>query len=91
MKVIYKQILPFEILNDFKIIELPLKSVILSIQIQFNRITIWYEFDKQFEHNLVDRKIFCIGTGISFDFTVENKYITTLQYCGIVYHFYEGV
>lgn len=69
-------------------ITMPFGARVLSVQLQYNYVTVWYEFDAEQTRKL-EHKITAVGTGHPISRYV-GEYLTTLQFDGgrLVLHYY---
>ena len=83
-----KRILKYNIsLGGEDMVEIPVKSVVRSIQIQDGALKLWAEVDDE-EHEYCRRFFRALATG--FDEIPDNSvYITTVQLGWTVWHIYE--
>lgn len=85
MTTIYKY--QFDIADKVEV-EMPRHAIILSIQVQDNKPTLWAQVETG--HQMETRTFRIYGTGHSLDmFATEGKYLQTIQLDGLVWHIFE--
>ena len=70
-------------------LELPQGAQILTIQLQDGKIVLWALVDDKCKLIKGNRFIECYYTGKEIEISHELTYISTIQYNGLVYHFFE--
>ena len=74
--------------TGYQEVDLPEGSIILDIQLQNGIAVMWVQFDMN-AHRIETRKIHCLGTGSTFSLNL--KYLKTIQDGSLVLHFYEEI
>jgi len=88
MTKIYKYTI---ILAEYQTIQVPKGATILCAQMQNDNLWVWAEVDTNPERETEDRDIYVYGTGHEMYYDIPQRYISTVQDRGFVWHVYEGL